>query len=102
MSLSKGFYFIAESFKAFIIVSLEGITRFGQVTPHKFTGFFITVEKVAFDPRPLTSRSDDGVGRFQIASNAVSKFSEKCQNLVTHTSSFPKNEVLVKQTYPVD
>lgn len=99
MSVPKGFFLIAESFKAFIIVSLEGITRFAQVTPHKFTGFFITVEMDSFDPRPLAARHDDDVGRFHIASSATSKFSEKCQNLVTHTSSFPKNEVLVKLDY---
>lgn len=91
--------FISESLKAFIIVSLEGIHRFGQITPHKFTGFYLTVEKDSFDPRPMGARSDDEVGRFHITSSAVSKFSEKCQNLVTHTSSFPKNEVLVKENF---
>lgn len=76
-------------------VSLEGIQRFSQLTPHKFSGFFITVEKDYSDVR-TASIEDDKVGRFQITSTAMSKFSEKCQNLVTHTSSFPKNEVSVR------
>lgn len=82
----------------FFTVSLEGISRFGQITPHKFTGFFVTVEKDNSDARHSGTRvDDDSVGTFHISASATSKFSEKCQNLVTHTSSFPKNEVLVKK-----
>lgn len=80
----------------FIIVSLEGISRFGQIAPHKFTGFYITVERDKSDNRHTGTRVDDNsVGTFHISESATAKFSEKCQNLVTHTSSFPKNEVLV-------
>jgi Reeler domain len=76
------------------LVSLEGISRFAQTTQHKFTGFFITVEKDQAGVRG----EEENVGRFHIApeSAAMSKFSEKCQNLVTHTSSFSKTEILVK------
>lgn len=82
-----------------IIVSLEGISRFAQITPHKFTGFFITVERDNTELRHMGSRADDdSVGRFQVTASATSKFSEKCQNLVTHTSSFPKNDVSVMKT----
>lgn len=89
-----------EKFQAnFVAVSLEGITRFAQTTPHKFTGFFITVERDFSDVRHTGVRAlDDSVGRFQLETSATSKFSEKCQNLVTHTSSFPKNEILVGKT----
>lgn len=67
------------------------------MTPHKFTGFFITVEKDHTDARQAGLKGDDdSVGMFQITSSAISKFSEKCADIVTHTSSFPKNEVLVK------
>lgn len=82
--------------RTFVVVSLEGISRFAQVTPHKFTGFFITVEKDHSEARQAGLKGDeDTVGRFHITSSATSKFSEKCQDLVTHTSSFPKNEILV-------
>lgn len=81
----------SKDVNSFVAVSLEGISRSVLSMPHKFTGFFITVEKDYSDIRP-----DGGVGSFQIPiNNALSKFSEKCQNLVTHTNSFAKNEVSV-------
>lgn len=59
---------------------------------HKFTGFMIGVE------------SDDGrslnVGEFQLMGDTIVKFSERCPNLVTHTSSIPKTEVQVRWTAP--
>lgn len=79
-------------------VSLEGISRLGHISQHKFTGFFITVEKDQNEERQQGT-GEDSVGRFHIApeSSSMSKFSEKCQNLVTHTSSFSKTEILVKR-----
>lgn len=78
----------------YLTVSLEGISRFAQSTPPKFVGFFLTVEKDFSDVRQ-TGNYDEKVGRFHISASAMTKFSEKCQNLVTHTSSFPKNEIMV-------
>lgn len=78
-------------------VTLEGVSKFGQTTQQKFTGFFITVEK---DQTDVRQGGDDNVGRFHITpeSASMSKFSEKCQNLVTHTSSFSKTEIMVNKS----
>lgn len=69
---------------------------------HKFTGFFITVERDASDGKtlstttPTASKSnDDSVGTFHIISHAISKFSDLCPNIVTHTNSLAKSDVPV-------
>lgn len=79
-------------------VSLEGILRASHGLTHKFTGFFLTVEKDAVDAKtiPLKYEDDSVVGKFHIVMSAVSKFSDKCRNLVTHTSSFAKSDVPVR------
>lgn len=85
-------FFMFSSFT----VSLEGILRASHGLTHKFTGFFITAEQDIYDVKtPPQKYDDDSVGRFHIVMNAISKFSEKCQNLVTHTSSFAKSDVPV-------
>lgn len=78
-------------------VSLEGILRASHGLTHKFTGFFITAEQDGSDARtpPQKYEDDSAMGKFHIVMNAISKFSEKCRNLVTHTSSFPKSDVPV-------
>ena len=88
-----------------IPVNLEGILR-AAYSPHKFQGFFLTAEKDYSDVRNLGFKASgfgttNEVGTFHIASNAVSKFSDKCPNLVTHTSSLPKSEVQVTWTAPL-
>lgn len=81
----------------FLSVSLEGILRASNGLTHKFSGFFVTAEKDAADSRtpPPKNENDSAVGTFHIAMNAISKLSDKCQNLVTHTSSYPKSDVPV-------
>ncbi|CRL03830.1 CLUMA_CG016442, isoform A [Clunio marinus] len=82
-------------------ITLEGISRFYQLTQQKFTGFFVTVEPDFSDIRHADLAFNEiNVGRFLITDNAASKFSEKCQNLVTHTSSVPKSEVMISWTAP--
>lgn len=78
-------------------VSLEGILRASHGLTHKFTGFFITAESDSPDAKtPSTPHEDDNrAGRFHIVMNAISKFSDKCQNLVTHTNSLAKSDVPV-------
>ena len=59
---------------------------------HKFTGFFITAERDG----PVASLQDDNpAGNFHIVMGAISKFSDKCRNLVTHSNSFAKSDVPV-------
>ena len=67
---------------------------------HKFTGFFITVERDASDGKTLSTATasksnDDSVGTFHIISHAISKFSDLCPNIVTHTNSLAKSDVPV-------
>lgn len=101
------------SFHLFILsstVSLEGILRASHGLTHKFTGFYITVERDVTDGKASSSSSsssylsstatttksnDDNVGTFHIISHAISKFSELCPNLVTHTNSLAKSDVPV-------
>lgn len=67
---------------------------------HKFTGFFITVEKDSIDGAKTTPdrfEDDSAVGKFHIVMNAISKFSDKCRNLITHTSNFAKSDVPVRE-----
>ena len=42
----------------------------------------------------------DNAGVFQLMGDSFVKFSERCPNLVTHTSSIPKSDVQVKWTAP--
>lgn len=77
------------------LVSLEGILRASHGLTHKFTGFFVTAERDGSDAK--AKYDDDGsAGKFHIVMSAISKFSEKCRNIVTHTSPFPKSDVPVK------
>lgn len=64
--------------------------------PHKFSGFFLTSEKDIIDFR------DNGVqteGNFNLYGDPSIKFSEKCPNVVTHTSSHAKTDVQVNINY---
>lgn len=81
-----------------LTVSLEGILRASHGLTHKFTGFYITAEKDVSEVKTLPLKyDDDSVGRFHIVMNAISKFSEKCRNLVTHTNSFAKSDIPVNE-----
>lgn len=102
VSFFKCFYIF---FFTLLAVNLEGILR-AAYSPHKFQGFFLTAEKDYSDVRNLGFKASgfgttNEVGTFHIAANAVSKFSDKCPNLVTHTSSLPKSEVQVTWTAPL-
>lgn len=82
-------------------VSLEGILRASHGLTHKFTGFFIAAERDNVDSKaPTPKYEDEAVGNFHIVMSAISKFSEKCRNLVTHTSPFPKSDVPVINIVP--
>lgn len=52
----------------------------------------------------LSVERDDGrnedVGRFQLMGDTLAKFSERCKDLVTHTSAIPKTDVQVLWTAP--
>ncbi|XP_055693331.1 spondin-1 [Lutzomyia longipalpis] len=78
-------------------VSLAGIRSMGVA--HKFSGFMLTVEKETFDP----IRDIGGIGiagHFQLLGDTLAKFSDKCPNVVTHTSSLPKSDIQVLWTAP--
>ncbi|GAB0098587.1 F-spondin [Sergentomyia squamirostris] len=78
-------------------VSLAGI-RSMQV-PHKFSGFMLVVEKESYDPiRDFGGMGSAGL--FQLLGDTLAKFSEKCANVVTHTSSLPKSEIQLLWTAP--
>ncbi|CRL03842.1 CLUMA_CG016464, isoform A [Clunio marinus] len=85
-------------------ISLEGILRASHGLTHKFTGFYITAERDEQDSVATISSTkyedDSFAGKFHIVMNAISKFSEKCRNLVTHTNSFPKSDVPISWTAP--
>lgn len=78
-------------------VSLEGILRASHGLTHKFTGFFLTAETDNTDAKvsPQKYGDESAVGKFHIVMSAISKFSDKCRNLVTHTNSLPKSDVPV-------
>uniref|UniRef100_A0A6B2EI24 Spondin-1 n=1 Tax=Phlebotomus kandelakii TaxID=1109342 RepID=A0A6B2EI24_9DIPT len=78
-------------------VTLAGI-RSMQVT-HKFSGFMLAVEKEIYDP----AKDIGGIGSaglFQLQGDTLAKFSDKCPNIVTHTSSLPKSDIQVVWTAP--
>lgn len=90
------------------VVSLEGILRASHGLTHKFVGFFLTAEKSAITLPPSTSHllsidakepskpeKDVNVGKFHITMGAISKFSDRCDNLVTHANLLPKSDVPV-------
>lgn len=64
--------------------------------PHKFMGFMLAAEKETFDGRSDLS----SVGLFQLLGDTLAKFSERCPNLVTHTSAIPKTDIQVLWTAP--
>lgn len=67
------------------------MTRHSALSPQKFIGFFLTVER----NDDKNSEEDSDLGRFQILQPAISKISEKCNNLVVNTNTGAKPEVLV-------
>ncbi|CAB3377734.1 Hypothetical predicted protein [Cloeon dipterum] len=75
-------------------VTLQGARN--QQVPQKFTGFMLSVE-------PLSNGAsiDTAVGHFQLFGDALTKFSEKCPNTVSQTSSMPKSEIQVLWTAPL-
>lgn len=73
-----------------LLVHLVGIRSLQS--PHKFTGFMLQVENDG-------GRSDN-VGMFQLMGDTLAKFSERCPNLVTHTSAIPKTSIEVRWTAP--
>jgi hypothetical protein len=84
-------------------VSLEGILRASHGLTHKFTGFYVTVERDVTDAKISSTKlndDNDNVGTFHIISPAISKFSELCPNLITHTNTLPKSDVPVCLNFP--
>lgn len=85
-------------------ISLVGI-RSMQV-PHKFSGFFLAAEKELSLNRPeMQNNNGNGgglhnVGTFHLLGDALTKFSERCPNAVTQTSSIPKSEIQVNWIAP--
>ncbi|XP_055530253.1 spondin-1 [Wyeomyia smithii] len=81
-------------------ISLVGI-RSMQV-PHKFSGFFLAAEKEMSLIRPDQSLNGDPhtVGTFHLLGDGQTKFSERCPNAVTQTSSIPKSEIQVNWVAP--
>lgn len=75
-------------------LSLAGI-RSMQVA-HKFSGFMLAVEKEIYDPRTDIGGMGSA-GLFQLLGDTLAKFSEKCPNVVTHTSSLPKSDIQVSK-----
>ena len=71
-------------------VSLVGIRSLQS--PHKFTGFMLQADH--------EGGSHDKVGSFQLMGDTLAKFSERCPNLVTHTSAIPKTDVQVRWKAP--
>ena len=81
------------------LVSLEGILRASHGLTYKFTGFYITAEK-DYEKDVRQKHGDGGdVGKFHIVMNAISKFSDKCPNIVTHSNSFAKNDIPVSKLH---
>lgn len=79
-----------------VAVTLQGARN--QQVPQKFTGFMLTVEPL--DGSVAPRGGDSAVGNFQLFGDALTKFSERCPNTVTQTSSMPKSEVQVLWTAP--
>ncbi|XP_059486805.1 spondin-1-like isoform X2 [Neocloeon triangulifer] len=75
-------------------VTLQGARN--QQVPQKFTGFMLSVE-----PLSNGAAADTAVGHFQLFGDALTKFSEKCPNTVSQTSSMPKSEIQVLWTAPL-
>ncbi|XP_059608919.1 spondin-1-like [Phlebotomus argentipes] len=78
-------------------VSLAGIRS--MAVTHKFSGFMLAVEKETYDPL----RDIGGIGSaglFQLQGDTLAKFSDKCPNVVTQTSSLPKSDIQVLWTAP--
>ncbi|XP_075211469.1 spondin-1-like isoform X2 [Lycorma delicatula] len=76
-------------------ISLKGIRD--PLSSHipKFIGFTLVVETLAppwMSPREVEARP---VGTLQLYGDALTKFSDNCPNMVTHTSVLPKAEVTV-------
>jgi hypothetical protein len=105
---NSNFHLSLVYFSCHHAVSLEGILRASHGLTHKFIGFFLAVEKstAALPSLPSHLLSIDGkdsskaekdvnVGKFHITMGAISKFSDRCDNLVTHTNLLPKSDVPV-------
>lgn len=77
---------------------MERVSKLGQANPTKFTGFFIIAEKDPIDESLSNILHDElNLGVFDIPPEYLSlaKISTKCDHLVSHSSSFLKNEVMV-------
>jgi hypothetical protein len=83
--------FLTRIFSLSLPVSLEGVTRHLAISPQKFIAFFLTVERS--DGQHYDENDD--IGRFQIIEPAISKISEKCNNLVVNTNTGAKPAVTV-------
>jgi Reeler domain len=103
VTFSKYFNLAKFTFFCVAAVSLEGILRASHGLTHKFTGFFLTVERDVTDARILSTKlNEENVGTFHIISHAISKFSDLCPNLVTHANSLPKSDVPVSLMYSIN
>lgn len=93
-----GKYFFREILtQCFTAVSLEGISRYGQANQPTFIGFFITAEKdfSSVSDRNGVRPNDNSVGTFHFTENGMIKASERCNKVLTHTSSFAKESISV-------
>lgn len=64
----------------------------------KFEGFFLAVEPSGSDR--TDSMRFENAGRFRLFGEALTRFSTDCPNMVTHTSSDPKNDISVMWIAP--
>jgi hypothetical protein len=78
-------------------VTLQGARN--QQVPQKFTGFMLAVEPLD-GMAAARGGGESAVGNFQLFGDALTKFSERCPNTVTQTSSMPKSEIQVLWTAP--
>nr|XP_018916487.1 PREDICTED: spondin-1-like isoform X1 [Bemisia tabaci] len=65
----------------------------GAHTVQKFTGFMLVVEPA----KPFSNYGSNpgSTGTFHLLGDALTKFSERCPNMVTQTSAVPKQEIQV-------
>lgn len=86
-------------------VTLEAIQRNSSQQLNTFTGFYLTVEKDFTDTnlsplRPIDIKNmENSVGRFEmVPEEPAAKISDRCNNLVTHTTTVAVQSVQVSAT----